>query len=127
MLDKSAHVRLVGGAKLPDDIDEADLVVCEMGELEWLFSARSAEDYASQAASLRDAFPILDAPADLFARVRRLQRDLAEHRGLWHRTPLPDLFIAETSMAHGAGVLHVDRDYGRIAEVRPELRQRELG
>jgi predicted nucleic acid-binding protein len=44
---------------------------------------------------------------------------------MWHRTPIPDLFIAETALHHGLGVVHVDRDYERIAEVRP-LRVRRL-
>lgn len=127
LLDKSAHVRLVAGAALPDGIDLAELAICEMSELEWLYSARSAADYDSQSASLRGAYPVLTAPTDIFGRVRRLQRDLAHHHGMWHRTALPDLFIAETALQHGAGVLHHDRDYRRIGEVRPDLRVRELG
>lgn len=126
LLDKSAHVRLVGGAALPDDIDLADVALCEMSELEWLYSARSGADYDSQSAAVRDAYPVLPAPADIFDRVRRLQRDLAHHRGMWHRTPLPDLFIAETALYHGAGVLHRDRDYQRISKVRSDFQVREL-
>lgn len=61
---------------------------------------------------------MLQAPPDIFDRVRRLQRDLAHHRGMWHRTAVPDLFIAETALSHNAGVLHHDRDYARIAKVR---------
>lgn len=127
ILDKSAHVRLVAGAAPPPGIDLADLAVCEMSELEWLYSARSAADYDGQAASLRDALPVLSAPAGIFERVRDLQRDLAHHHGMWHRTALADLFIAETALHHGAGVLHKGRDYGRVAEVRPGLTVRELG
>lgn len=82
-------------------------------------------DYDNQQASLR-VYEMLPAPLDIFDRVRRLQRDLAHHRGMWHRIPLPDLFIAETAMHHGAGVLHLDRDYARIAEVRPDFTAREL-
>lgn len=126
LLDKSAHLRLLAGAAPPSGIDFADLAICEIGELEWLYSTRSAADYDSQQASLRHAYPILTAPTDIFDRVRRLQRDLAHHRGMWHRTPLPDLFIAETALHHRAGVLHRDRDYTRIAEVRPGLRAQEL-
>lgn len=126
VLDKSAHVRLIGGASPPPEIDLADLVMCDIGELEWLYSARSADDYERQRASIREAFPVLPAPADIFDRVRTLQRDLAHHRGMWHRTPIPDLFIAETALSHKAGVLHQDRDYARIAGVRPELLQRQL-
>jgi predicted nucleic acid-binding protein len=126
LLDKSAHVRLLAGAAPPPDIDIADLVICEMGELEWLYSTRSATDYDSQHASLRRAYPILAAPTDIFDRVRRLQADLAHHRGMWHRTPLPDLFLAETAIHHRVGVLHHDRDYTRITEVRPGFRAHEL-
>lgn len=125
ILDKSAHVRLLAGAPLPDDIDLADLALCDMGELEWLYSARSAKDYDAQQNSLR-AYQMLHAPQDIFVRVRRLQRDLAHHRGMWHRTAIPDLFIAETALHHQAGVLHLDRDYARIAAVRPAFTTREL-
>ncbi|MEB3049472.1 PIN domain-containing protein [Mycolicibacter sp. MYC123] len=126
LLDKSAHVRLVAGAPLPDGIDLTDLAICEMSELEWLYSARSAADYDGQSASLHDAYPVMAAPTDIFSRVRRLQRDLAHHRGMWHRTALPDLFIAETALYHRAGVLHHDRDYRRITEVRPGFQVRAL-
>jgi len=37
---------------------------------------------------------------------------------MWHRTPIPDLLIAETALYDKVGVVHVDRDYDRIAEVR---------
>jgi predicted nucleic acid-binding protein len=126
VLDKSAHVRLLAGATPPVGIDLNDLAMCEMGELEWLYSARSAADYDSQYTSLRGAYPILATPPDIFDRVRRLQQDLAHHRGMWHRIPLPDLFIAETAIHHRAGVLHQDRDYRRIIEVRPGFQTREL-
>jgi predicted nucleic acid-binding protein len=82
ILDKSAHVRLLAGETLPVGVDLADLAICDIGELEWLYSARSAKDYDSQQASLR-AYQALRAPADIFERVRRLQRDLAR---MWHRT-----------------------------------------
>lgn len=126
VLDKSAHIRLMTGTSPPPEIDLADLVMCEIGELEWLYSARSAADYDRQQLSIREVFPVLSAPADIFDRVRRLQRDLAHHHGMWHRTALPDLFIAETALSHNAGVLHQDRDYARIAEVRPALLERQL-
>jgi predicted nucleic acid-binding protein len=45
---------------------------------------------------------------------------------MWHRTPIPDLLIAETAVHHALGIAHVDGDYDRIAEVRP-LIVRRLG
>jgi predicted nucleic acid-binding protein len=59
------------------------------------------------------------APPDLLDRALALQRDLAHHHGLWHRTPILDLLIAETALHNGLGVVHVDGEYERIAEVRP--------
>ena len=65
------------------------------------------------------SFTVVPSPPDLLERALRLQRDLAHHHGMWHRTPIPDLLIAETALANDLGVIHVDRDFDRIAEVRP--------
>jgi predicted nucleic acid-binding protein len=100
--------------------------VCPVGELEQLYSARSARHYDQLKNELHASFDVVDAPADLLARALRLQRELAHHHGMWHRTPIPDLLIAEAAIHHGLGVIHVDGDFGRIAEVRP-LRVRRLG
>ena len=102
------------------------LHICPIGELEQLFSARSADDYDARRDLLRDSFESVGPPADIFARALRLQHDLAHHHGMWHRVPIPDLLIAETALHHGLGIVHVDRDYERIAEVRP-LIVRRLG
>lgn len=102
------------------------LFVCQVGLLEQLFSARSAREYDLHKQDLYDSFRILPAPDDIFERALRLQRDLAHHHGLWHRMPIPDLLIAETALFHNLGVVHVDGDFDRIAEVRP-LVARRLG
>lgn len=126
VLDKSAHVRWAAGAPLPVGVEETKLAKCEVGILEWLYSARSATDYDAQAAALAESFVTLQAPPDILPRVQRLQADLAHRHGLWHRMAIPDLFIAETALHHGAGVLHHDGDYRRIGEVRPGLIHRDL-
>jgi predicted nucleic acid-binding protein len=95
------------------------LFLCAMGELEQLYSARSASDYDALKRKLHDSLEILVPPFDIFDRALALQRDLAHHHGMWHRTAIPDLLIAETALHHGVGVVHVDRDYDRIAELRP--------
>jgi len=102
------------------------LYVCPMGELEQLYSARSAREYDTLRRVLRDRFEPVAAPPDIFERALRLQRDLAHHHSMWHRIPIPNLLIAETALAHDLGVLHVDGDFDRIAEVRP-LTVRRLG
>jgi predicted nucleic acid-binding protein len=96
-----------------------DLFICPVGELEQLYSARSSRDYDELKDDMRDSFGVVTAPPDLLDRALALQQDLAHHHGMWHRTPIPDLLIAETALHHGLGVLHVDRDFDRIAEVRP--------
>jgi predicted nucleic acid-binding protein len=102
------------------------LYVCPVGELELLYSARSARDYDARRDQLHDNFESVAAPPDLLERALRLQRDLAHHHGMWHRIPIPDLLIAETALHHDLGIVHVDGDFERIAEVRP-LVVRRLG
>jgi predicted nucleic acid-binding protein len=43
---------------------------------------------------------------------------------MWHRTPIHDLLIACTALFHDLGVVHVDRDFERIAEIRPLIVRR---
>lgn len=126
VLDKSAAAR-AGDAEVASRLAElaGSLFVCEVGELEQLYSARSASDYDALKADLRISFPSVSAPPDVLAKALRLQQDLAHHHGMWHRTPIPDLLIAETALHHGLGVAHVDADFERIAEVRP-LKVRRL-
>ena len=126
LLDKSAAGRAADVAVREDLARLAgSLYLCPMGELEQLYSARSASDYDTLKRSLHGSLEIVAPPPDIFDRSLALQRDLAHHDAMWHRTPIPDLLIAETALHHGLGVLHVDRDYERIAEVRP-LRVRRL-
>ena len=127
ILDRSAAAR-AKDQRVRAELDgiAEPVALCPIGRLEQLYSARSADDYRSVESALAAAFPFVDPPASVFADVLDLQRDLATHHGMWHRTPLPDLFIAVTALAHDYGVIHVDRDYDRIAEVRP-LAHRRLG
>ncbi len=94
------------------------LWICPVGELEQLYSTRSGREYDALAVELRETLLRATPPPDIFDRALALQRDLAHHHGLWHRTSIPDLLIAETALLHGLGVVHVDGDYERIAEVR---------
>jgi predicted nucleic acid-binding protein len=103
------------------------LFVCPIGELEQLYSARSSREYDALKADLHASFEVVTAPHDIFDRALRLQQDLAHHHGMWHRTPIPDLLIAETALHHRLGVLHLDGDFDRIAKVRPlSVRRAEL-
>ena len=126
ILDKSAAAR-AGNPRVASQLRDmaGSLFMCPIGELEQLYSARSAQDYDDLKSDLQANFDIVAAPPDVLDRALRLQRDLAHHHGMWHRTPIPDLLIAETALHHDLGVVHVDGDFERIAEVRP-LRVRRL-
>jgi predicted nucleic acid-binding protein len=125
LLDKSAAAR-ANDASVGAELAAlaGSLFVCHVGELEQLYSARSARDYDALKADLRESFPSVQAPPDILERALNLQHDLAHHHGMWHRTPIPDLLIAETALHHGLGVAHVDADFDRIAEVRPLVLRR---
>lgn len=120
ILDKSAAAR-AGDAAFAADLAElaGSLHLCPVGELEQLYSARSVRHYDELQADLRASLIVVAAPADVLEQALDLQRDLAHHHGMWHRTPIPDLLIAVTAVHHGLGVVHVDADFDRIAEVRP--------
>ena len=127
IVDKSAEARGNDPVVRRQLIDLAGMLyICPIGELELLYSARSAPDYDARRSLLLDNFLSAAAPPDLLDRALRLQRDLAHHHGMWHRIPIPDLLIAEIALSHVLGVLHVDGDFDQIAEVRP-LAVRRLG
>ena len=120
LLDKSAAARADQPSTRRHLEELAGLLyLCPVGELEQLYSSRSASDYDELKVAIHQTFDVVGPPVDIFDRALGLQRDLAHHHGMWHRTPIPDLLIAETALHHGLGVVHVDRDYDRIAEVRP--------
>lgn len=127
LIDKSAAARS-SDPEIGRQLRElaGSLHICPVGELEHLYSARSARDYDDLKDDIARAFEMVEAPSDILGRALVLQRDLAHHHGMWHRTPIPDLLIAETALHHDLGVVHVDRDYERVAEVRP-LRVRRVG
>jgi predicted nucleic acid-binding protein len=102
------------------------LVLCTMGQLEYLYSARSAGDYDRLTSALAADLQLVAAPPNVLDRALALQHDLAHHHGMWHRTPIGDLVIAETALYHGLGIIHVNSAFERIAAVRPSLVRRRL-
>ena len=127
IVDKSAAARGSDPVVSGQLIELAGLLyVSPVGELELLYSARSARDYDARRSQLHSKFRTAATPPDVFERALRLQRDLAHHHGMWHRIPIPDLLIAGTTLHHDLGVVHVDGDFERIAEVR-SLVVRRLG
>lgn len=100
------------------------LHLCPVGQLEQLYSARSAGDYDALKEELTEAFPVILPPPDVFEQALSIQHDLAHHHGMWHRVAIPDLLLAVTALHHEVGVVHIDADFDRIAEVRPLVARR---
>ena len=83
IVDKSAEARGNDPVVRRQLTEFAGMVyICPMGELELLYSARSARDYDARRGLLRDNFLTATAPPDIFDRALRLQRDLAHHHGM---------------------------------------------
>lgn len=125
LIDKSVAAR-IGQQVVANAINElaGQLWICPIGKLEQLYSARSAHDYDRLVVALNESLYQADAPGDVLDRALQLQHDLAHHHGMWHRIAIPDLLIAETALHNDLGVLHIDGDYERIAEVRPLIQRR---
>lgn len=126
IIDKSAASRAADPLVGPRLLELAGShYICPVGQLEQLYSARSAAEYDRWGDLLRGAYQLAVPPADIFDRALDLQRDLAHHHGMWHRVAIPDLLIAETALHHELGVAHVDADFDKISEIRP-LKARRL-
>lgn len=125
LLDTSAAVRIDNPNVRAHLLELAGkLHLCPVGQLKQLYSARSAREYDELNDDLAEAFPIVPAPADVFGQALSIQQDLAHHHGMWHRVAIPDLLLAVTALHHNMGVVHVDADFDRIAEVRSLVARR---
>ena len=82
--------------------------------MELAYSARNAADHARVIARQRSSrwLPVTEAVMD---RALEVIATLATHGQ--HRIPIPDVIIAATAESHHATVLHVDKDFDRIAAV----------
>ena len=78
ILDKSEATRAEEPAMHPAIAELAGLLfLCPIGELEQLYSARSARDCDALKEDLRASFEIVPPPPDIFDRALRLQQDFA--------------------------------------------------
>ena len=125
LLDKSAlsrsHLPDVVAALAPR-LRAARLYTCAIIDLEILYSARNALEYATVAHDRREAYEWVEMDAETWARAARLQSELAVHAHL-RAAGVADLLIAATAEQHGLTVLHYDRDFetlGRLCGVQQE-------
>ncbi|MGP3932462.1 PIN domain nuclease [Nonomuraea sp. KM88] len=120
LIDKSALARMphpdVQRALEPLMLDKM-LAVCEVTQLEVLFSARDPEGYERDLYHLQEDFRLLSIrDKGVCSRALDVQGMLA--RKSHHRAVGPnDLLIAACAEVHGATILHYDRDFDIISEI----------
>ncbi|MFI9509791.1 PIN domain nuclease [Nocardia sp. NPDC052566] len=96
---------------------QAGLVhICPATEAEFLYSARSLDDYEQNRDDLADICPWTPMPEDVWDRVREVQYDLAR-TGCLRSAGLADLLVAATAELAKLTVLHYDGDFDAIAKI----------
>lgn len=120
LIDTSALARLMRSGATSFGWDQAVaaglIAVCPITELEFRYSARSAEDRQAAVEDLRSAFGWVPVHDGAHARAWEVQGELTrlgQHRGAG---PV-DLVVAATAELFGLTLLHHDRDFATIAGV----------
>jgi predicted nucleic acid-binding protein len=108
-----------------DHIAAGSLRVCEPTRVEFLYSATGPahrDDLADELDTLCGLAPV---PKNGWRWADSAQYKLTQ-KGQ-HRGPGPiDLLVCATAVHHGLTVLHVDNDFAAVADVMPEVRQRDI-
>ncbi|MDX3098028.1 PIN domain nuclease [Streptomyces sp. ME19-03-3] len=117
LVDTSALARVLLGqntAEWNDRVAAGLIAICDITELEILYSARSAVDRARLKAVLDSAFTWCPMPEGVYRRSRAVQEQLTAKGE--HRSAGPvDLLLAATAEEAGLTLLHCDRDFETIA------------
>lgn len=108
-------------AVLADALANDEVVICEAVLLEYLNGARNTTEYDRFDQTLRGVRLLSTTPDD-WARALAVHRSLAESGpGHQRSVRLVDLIIAAVAERHGYPVVHLDRDYERIAGLTGQL------
>ncbi|MEV7775804.1 PIN domain-containing protein [Kitasatospora sp. NPDC086791] len=129
LLDTSALFRLLGEPKLQaawfDAIDAGSVASCYPQRAEFLYSARSGQEYDEIAEMFADIYPDVSVPKTAGRWIDTVQRRMAlagQHRS----ASAVDLLIAATAAHHGLTVLHDDADYRTVARHAPDLSEHSI-
>lgn len=127
LVDTSALVRIQRKQVDPgwDELgDRGLLVVCEPVLAETLVIA-SARDYVRVEGWIRQQYPWVAVPDNIWDMVAAVRRELAPHSA--HQgVSVADLLVAATAIRLKLEVLHEDADFETIGRFVPELRQRRV-
>jgi predicted nucleic acid-binding protein len=117
--DKSAWARSHKAAVRDEwarALEAGQIATCQITELELLYSARNATEFAEIEAelSILRLLPVTQTVCE--AAVLAL-RELAANSDGYHRVSPPDALVAATAAEAGLGVLHYDGHFDRLSEV----------
>lgn len=118
LIDTSAAVRLLSSDAYDERwgqvLDNGLVALCDLTELELLYSARSAKDRDAKQERLRQLFSWTLMPDGIYRRAREVQQLLTDNGE--HRSAGPvDLLLAATAELAGLTLLHHDRDFETVA------------
>ncbi|MFE3255911.1 PIN domain nuclease [Nocardia sp. NPDC059091] len=120
LIDTSAVARLLTNPSIRkawhEPLTAGVIAVCDVVELELLFSATSLADRLRKKELLAELFGWVVVPDEAWPRAHRIQQSLTE-RGHHRGAGIADLLVAVTAAAHNLTILHYDRDFETVAEV----------
>ena len=118
LIDTSAAVRVLTNKlvreRWNEHLAEGVIALCEITELEMLYSARSLADRLAKEDLFSRLFNRAPVPDGVYARAREVQRTLTE-RGEHRSAGAVDLLISATAELSGLTVLHYDADFDTVA------------
>ncbi|MFJ9715027.1 PIN domain nuclease [Streptomyces sp. NPDC101213] len=119
LIDTSALVRVLkqpARALWEKPLEEGLIARCPLTEIEFLYSARNAEDRAGLVEDLDALFGWVPVDDRAMTRAWDVQRELAG-KGRHRSAGAVDLLVAATAELQGLTVLHYDNDFETIASV----------
>ncbi|MFI6939575.1 PIN domain nuclease [Streptomyces sp. NPDC050418] len=119
LIDTSALVRVLrppARETWEKPLEEGIIARCPITELEFLYSAKNAEDRAELVADLDDLFGWTPVDDRAFSRAWDVQREMTG-QGKHRSAGAVDLVLAATAELQGLTVLHYDRDFETIASI----------
>ncbi len=127
LVDTSALVRILRRQVDPhwyDLVSRGLIAICEPVLTETLAIA-DAKSYERVEEALRDAYPWVPVPDDVWGVIGRVRRELAgrsAHQGL----SVADYLVVATALRRDLIVLHEDADFETAADAVPGLRQQRI-
>ncbi|MET9129400.1 PIN domain nuclease [Streptomyces antibioticus] len=125
LIDTSALVRILrrpARVLWEKPLEEGLIARCPLTEVEFLYSARNAEDRAELVGSLDAVFGWAPLDDRAVARAWEVQRELTE-KGRHRSAGAVDLLVAATAELQGLTLLHYDHDFEAIASVTGQQTQ----